>query len=52
MKSARARRPNPVMNIENLSRLALFGRALVETRDGMIAMDVRVRTPKAIIRAK
>ena len=52
MKSARAKRPKPVIKIENRSRLALFGRALVETSDGMMAIDVSVSTPNATIRAK
>tara|TARA_B100002003_G_scaffold233353_1_gene246116 strand:+ start:576 stop:749 length:174 start_codon:yes stop_codon:yes gene_type:complete len=50
--SARAKKPKPVIKIENRRRLALFGRAFVEISDGMMAMDVSVRAPNAIIRAK
>ena len=50
--SAKAKNNKPVMKIENRRRLALFGRALVEISDGMMAMDVSVSAPNAIIRAK
>jgi len=45
--SARTKSPKPVMNKENRSKFALFGRALVETSDGMTAMDVSVSRPNA-----